>query len=433
MGSENKGVLITGSSGFIGSNLVRIARSMGLNFTTLDYAGKPDIKCDISNADWNNIGLSNYRSVIHLAAKTSVSESLEKPEKFIEVNSHATLNLFRACVDQHVERVIFASSAAVYGSSVEEMISLGFLTVGKKFPVYLHPETREEYALARRETKVSKGHLGFEVDASATITLEEDLLRRDITINAIAENSDGKLIDPYDGLTDIKNRVIRHVSQAFAEDPLRVFRVARFMAELSDFKVADETQGLILEMSQSGALGELSAERVSTEMIKALESENPQLFFEFLAGCEGLTDWFPELIGRDFAFSSVDSIDRFCELDLDKKSFESLVKRLKLPKKYLHASRYWSSFAYLIKNWRRSSKEELYDCLDKTNFFHNGSNLARMLNLASKHGSYELKELESLLNKLTNMDFGQNQSSLTGEALGRQIRESRIQWLRSQY
>ena len=128
------------------------------------------------------------------------------------------------------------------------MISLGFLTVGKKFPVYLHPETKEEYALARRETKVSKGHLGFEVDASATITLEEDLLRRDITINAIAENSDGKLIDPYDGLTDIKNRVIRHVSQAFAEDPLRVFRVARFMAELSDFKVADETQGLILEM-----------------------------------------------------------------------------------------------------------------------------------------------------------------------------------------
>ncbi len=125
MGSENKGVLITGSSGFIGSNLVRIARSMGLNFTTLDYAGKPDIKCDISNADWNNIGLSNYRSVIHLAAKTSVSESLEKPEKFIEVNSHATLNLFRACVDQHVERVIFASSAAVYGSSVEEIKKIG--------------------------------------------------------------------------------------------------------------------------------------------------------------------------------------------------------------------------------------------------------------------------------------------------------------------
>ena len=335
--------------------------------------------------------------------------------------------------DRLLKRSVGDRDWVVVGSSAEEMISLGFLTVGKKFPVYLHPETKEEYALARRETKVSKGHLGFEVDASATITLEEDLLRRDITINAIAENSDGKLIDPYDGLTDIKNRVIRHVSQAFAEDPLRVFRVARFMAELSDFKVADETQGLILEMSQSGALGELSAERVSTEMIKALESENPQLFFEFLAGCEGLTDWFPELIDRNFAFSSVDSIDRFCELDLDKKSFESLVKRLKLPKKYLRASRYWSSFAYLIKNWRRSSKEELYDCLDKTNFFHDDSNLKRMLNLVSKHGSYELKELESLLNKLTNMDFGQNQSKLTGEALGRQIRESRIQWLRSQY
>ena len=335
--------------------------------------------------------------------------------------------------DRLLKRSVGDRDWVVVGSSAEEMISLGFLTVGKKFPVYLHPETKEEYALARRETKVSKGHLGFEVDASATITLEEDLLRRDITINAIAENSDGELIDPYDGLMDIKNRVIRHVSEAFAEDPLRVFRVARFMAELSDFKVADETHALILEMTQSGALSELSAERVSSEMIKALESANPKLFFEFLAGCEGLSDWFPELIDGNFVFSSVDSIDRFCELDLDKKSFESLVKRLKLPKKYLRASRYWSSFAYLIKNWQRSSKEELYDCLDETNFFHNGSNLARMLNLASKHGSYELKELESLLNKLTNMDFGQKQSKLTGEALGRQIRENRIQWLRSQY
>ena len=335
--------------------------------------------------------------------------------------------------DRLLKRSVGDRDWVVVGSSAEEMISLGFLTVGKKFPVYLHPETKEEYALARRETKVSKGHLGFEVDASATITLEEDLLRRDITINAIAENSDGKLIDPYGGLTDIKNRVIRHVSEAFAEDPLRVFRVARFMAELSDFKVADETHDLTLEMSQSGALGELSAERVSTEMIKALESENPQLFFEFLAGCEGLTDWFPELIDRNFAFSSVDSIDRFCELDVDKKSFESLVKRLKLPKKYLLASRYWSTFSDLIKNWRRSSKEELYDCLDKTKFFHDGSNLERMLNLASKHGSYELTELKILLNKLTNMDFEQHQSKLTGAALGRQIRESRIRWLRSQY
>ena len=149
-----------------------------------------------------------------------------------------------------------------------------------------------------------------------------------------------------------------------AEDP--ACRVAQFYGGALRLQVADETQGLILEMSQSGALGELSAERVSTEMIKELESENPQLFFEFLAGCEGLTDWFPELIGRDFAFSSVDSIDRFCELDLDKKSFESLVKRLKLPKKYLRASRYWSSL--LISSELARSSKELYDCLDKTNF-----------------------------------------------------------------
>ena len=335
--------------------------------------------------------------------------------------------------DRILKRSIGDRDWVVVGSSPEEMMSLGFHPVGKKFPVYLHPQTKEEYALARKETKVGQGHLGFEIDASSTITLEEDLLRRDLTINAIAEDLDGKLIDPFNGLTDIKNRVIRHVSQAFAEDPLRVFRVARFMAELSEFEVAEKTRELILEMSRAGALRELSAERISTEMLKALDSINPQLFFEFLAGCEGLTDWFPELIDRNFAFSSVDSIDRFCELDLEKKSFESLVKRLKLSKKYLVASRHWSSFAGVIKNWRIASKEELYDCLHKTNFFHDGSNLNRMLNLASKHGSYEFEELENILNKLSGMGFEPNQSKLSGEALGRQIRESRIQWLRSQY
>ena len=335
--------------------------------------------------------------------------------------------------DRILKRSIGDRDWVVVGSSPEEMMSLGFHPVGKKFPVYLHPETKEEYALARKETKVGQGHLGFEIDASSTITLEEDLLRRDITINAIAEDMDGRLIDPYDGLTDIKKRVIRHVSQAFAEDPLRVFRVARFMAELSEFKVADKTRELTLEMSQDGALRELPAERISTEMVKALDSINPQLFFEFLAGCDGLTDWFPELIDRNFAFSSVDSIDRFCELDLEKKSFESLVKRLKLSKKYLVASRHWSTFGGLIKNWRRSPKEELYDCLCKTNFFHDDSNLQRLLNLASKHGSYELEELENILNKLAEMDFEPRRSELVGEALGRQIRESRIQWLRSQY
>ena len=321
----------------------------------------------------------------------------------------------------------------VVGSTPEQMISLGFHSVGKKFPVYLHPQTREEYALARKETKVGEGHLGFEVDASATITLEEDLIRRDITINAIAEDLDGKLIDPCDGLTDIKNKVIRHVSMAFTEDPLRVFRVARFIAELSEFKVADETKELIVEICQGGALRELSAERVSSEMLKALDSENPQLFFKFLSECGGLSDWFPELIDRNFAFSSVDSIDRFCELDLEKKSFESLVKRLKLSKKYEVASIHWSSFSRLIKNWRGSSKEELYDCLHSTNFFHDPSNLNRMLNLAGKHGSYEVEDLENILNKLADMDFEYNRNELFGEALGRQIREFRIEWLRSQY
>ena len=125
MSREGKGTLITGSSGFIGSNLVSMAKSMNFSITTLDSVGKPDIKCDITDTDWGEIGLSNFNTVVHLAAKTSVSESLEKPEKFLDVNSEATRKLFHACVEQNVERVIFASSAAVYGSSEEETKKIG--------------------------------------------------------------------------------------------------------------------------------------------------------------------------------------------------------------------------------------------------------------------------------------------------------------------
>ena len=155
MNSGEKGVLITGSSGFIGSNLIRMATSMNIDFTSLDLVGKPDIKCDIAHTDWEEIRLSNYKAVIHLAAKTSVPESFEDPKKFLDVNSTATTKLFRACVEQNVEKVIFASSAAVYGSSHEEIKKIG--EEGKSESPYADTKLHGE-EIAR---KLSPGNTSF--------------------------------------------------------------------------------------------------------------------------------------------------------------------------------------------------------------------------------------------------------------------------------
>ncbi len=165
----------------------------------------------------------------------------------------------------------------VVGASAEEMEQLGYRRVGKDFPVYLHPETHEEYALARTERKTGRGYYGFSVDASAGITLEEDLSRRDLTINAMARAADGTLVDPYNGRRDLEARILRHVSPAFVEDPLRVLRVARFAARL-DFSVAPETNELMREISRSGELQSLAPERVWSELERALNEPYPARF-----------------------------------------------------------------------------------------------------------------------------------------------------------
>ena len=169
----------------------------------------------------------------------------------------------------------------VVGSSVEEMINLGFKPVGKNFPVFLHPITNDEYALARSEKKISAGYKGFEFYTTKNITINDDLKRRDITINAIAEDEFGNIIDPYNGLTDLTNKIIRHVSEAFVEDPLRVFRVARFKAKLS-FTIDAETIELMKKIVISGEIEQLSQERVWIELQKSLKYINVIYFFEVL-------------------------------------------------------------------------------------------------------------------------------------------------------
>ncbi|QJC34909.1 multifunctional CCA addition/repair protein [Enterobacteriaceae endosymbiont of Donacia piscatrix] len=185
----------------------------------------------------------------------------------------------------------------VVGSDIKSMLKLGFKLVGKDFPVFLHPKTHEEYALARTEHKYGHGYKGFKYHATPTISLKEDLLRRDLTINAIAQDNLGNFYDPYNGLQDIKNRILKHVSSSFKEDPLRVLRVARFAAKLNylNFKIHDKTLKLMKIMSNSGELSYLKPERIWKETYNALQSKHPQIYFKILKECNALSIILPEI------------------------------------------------------------------------------------------------------------------------------------------
>ncbi|PJI48391.1 MAG: multifunctional CCA addition/repair protein [Pseudomonas sp.] len=185
----------------------------------------------------------------------------------------------------------------VVGASADEMLARGYRPVGADFPVFLHPKTGEEYALARTERKSGRGYGGFTFYASPDVTLEEDLIRRDLTINAMAEDDDGQVVDPYHGRKDLEARLLRHVSPAFAEDPLRVLRVARFAARYAPmgFTVAPETLALMRELSESGELEALTAERSWKEISRALMETHPDVFIQVLRDCGALAVLMPEV------------------------------------------------------------------------------------------------------------------------------------------
>ncbi len=183
----------------------------------------------------------------------------------------------------------------VVGASPREMLARGFRQVGKDFPVFLHPQSHEEYALARTERKAGHGYHGFAVDAASTVTLAEDLARRDLTINAMARAVDGELIDPYHGVDDLQARVLRHVGPAFSEDPVRVLRLARFAARFPDFRVAPETLVLMQGMVAAGEVDQLVSERVWQELARGLMEARPSRMFEVLRQCGALARLLPEL------------------------------------------------------------------------------------------------------------------------------------------
>ena len=183
----------------------------------------------------------------------------------------------------------------VVGATPGQMIAAGFQSVGKDFPVFLHPRTKEEYALARTERKSDRGYTGFAFHAAPDVTLEDDLRRRDLTINAMAMDEHGALIDPYGGARDIAAKTLRHVSEAFAEDPLRVLRLARFAARFTAFSVAPETMTLCRQLVDDGEIGELVAERVWQELSRGLMEAQPSRMFEVLRGSGALAVLSPEL------------------------------------------------------------------------------------------------------------------------------------------
>ncbi|MFT5929924.1 MAG: tRNA nucleotidyltransferase (CCA-adding enzyme) [Oceanospirillaceae bacterium] len=235
----------------------------------------------------------------------------------------------------------------VVGSTPEALVAQGYTQVGKDFPVFLHPISKQEYALARTERKAGQGHKGFAVHATPDVTLEDDLLRRDLTINAIAQAPNGQLIDPYGGQKDIQAKLLRHVSEAFSEDPLRVLRVARFAAHLHHlgFSIASKTKALLGTITCSGELATLAKERLWQETHKALNSRSPWVYFEVLEACGALQELMPalaELLNRRpqalntlklLSESNTNADVRLCALlyQLNKPQIEDLAAQIKIP------------------------------------------------------------------------------------------------------
>jgi tRNA nucleotidyltransferase (CCA-adding enzyme) len=248
--------------------------------------------------------------------------------------------------DELLGRAASERDWVVVGATPEALERAGYRAVGREFPVFLHPQTHEEYALARVERKTGPGYRGFETRFSPEVTLEQDLERRDLTINAMARAADGTLIDPYGGRRDLEQRLLRHVSPAFVEDPVRVLRVARFAARLAQlgFTLAPETLALMRRMVESGEINSLVAERVWRELQRALGEANPELFFEVLQDCGALALLLPELAWNPVqrqalqraAQLSADPGVRFAALlaDTSAVAITALCARLRVPNDY---------------------------------------------------------------------------------------------------
>lgn len=286
----------------------------------------------------------------------------------------------------------------VIGATPEEMVKLGFKPVGKDFPVFLHPETHEEYALARTERKIARGYHGFEFRAAPDITLEEDLQRRDLTINAIAKDRDGVIIDPFNGAVDLRTGVLRHVSPAFAEDPVRILRVARFAARYG-FSIAPETLALMRRMVMEGEADALVAERVWQEFARGLMEGKPSRMFDVLRECGALARVAPELDalfdGDEAAAVALAALDaaaraggslevRFAALAraLEPLAVEALAGRLKAPAACRDLALLAARHANTIVDAAELDADTLLELLDATDAWRKPERFADLITAA---------------------------------------------------
>ena len=342
----------------------------------------------------------------------------------------------------------------VVNGTPDELITQGFIKVGKSFPVFINPESGEEYALARTERKTGEGYHGFEFDAGPNVTLEEDLSRRDLTINAIAENQDGELIDPFNGQKDIANKTLRHVSDAFQEDPLRVLRIARFKAKLSplDFVIAEETKTLINDIVDRGELSSLVPERTWLETEKVLKGLGFNEYFKTLIEFKALEDTYPDLTGLDVDFFSHPIIQKAAYEDHSKQFrfasiFYALIKegkknakdKLESMQKNMRFANAYKDMPMLLINSveliqsdpSKYSAEHLLTILEKLDALRQPNNLEEILNLLMLDADENFIQKKNLLQlslglvkniKVNNL----KESGLEGSEIARKIREIRL-------
>ena len=301
----------------------------------------------------------------------------------------------------------------VVGATPEVMLARGFKQVGRDFPVFLHPDTHEEYALARTERKTGPGYTGFVCFADPQITLEEDLKRRDLTINALAQTADGQIIDPYGGLTDLKNHILRHVSEAFIEDPVRLLRIARFAARFPDFSIAPETQKLLCQMVENHEIDALVPERVWQEVHKALSETHASRFFVALDSCGALSKLFPEFDLAKLTQTldklvdpALTAIERWAAITylLIPQVASALARRLRIPKAYLRLTRTLQKVAVA----KPTNIEETLYLLEQIGFFRYPQQLvivATLLPLIQPKTAKLCHDLVAIFDRIKNLHF----------------------------
>lgn len=330
----------------------------------------------------------------------------------------------------------------VVGATPAIMVAKGFKPVGKEFPVFLHPETHEQYALARTERKISKGYKGFTFYAAPDVTLEDDLKRRDLTINAIAETPEGKLVDPYGGQQDLKNKIMRHVSSAFHEDPVRILRVARLATKFPGFSIHPDTLALMKKIVQRGEVDALLPERVWQEWVRSLDNKKPTRFFEVLNNCDALSILFPEIYLNGKGIAALDlitnktssSVIRFAALlhNLSCKTIQSLAQRYRLPNEYTELALLTAHFRSLYANSDKMNENELLNFIMKTDALRRDRRFEQFILVCDSINStvtlHHNERIKRIIEVIKSVDIKSLQKQgLKGEAFAKALKKLRIE------